>query len=243
MDRHAAKGSQPGPTEPQQMNSELTPPFSDGHSVATINSQHQTQAHYVSPQDQSQSPFTPASNATPSGGAHSYVVDMASGNRGLYQRGDRQSSGPVQFAPQASLTSYDGTLTSPSGSNQNQYYQGQLDNSMSTQTFASHPQPLQLDMAHTQLSPNNRASSSQAPGGPYEGPMPAEYQDTTHHPTDVIALDQMAMPSVVPVFGDDGGMNKSPYVGMPEDFMAYLFNSLPSQDSPPGYGLHGVASK
>ncbi|KAJ4210901.1 hypothetical protein NW759_012934 [Fusarium solani] len=35
----------------------------------------------------------------------------------------------------------------------------------------------------------------------------------------------MVMPATVPVFGEAGDPNKSPYVGMPEDFMAYLFNS------------------
>ena len=48
-------------------------------------------------------------------------------------------------------------------------------------------------------------------------------------------LDQMSMPATVPVFGEGGDLNKSPYVGMPEDFMAYLFNS-PSQAMTPVMG-------
>lgn len=43
----------------------------------------------------------------------------------------------------------------------------------------------------------------------------------------MMMLDQMAMPGSGPVFGVESGLQKSPAVGMPEDFMAYLFNSLP----------------
>lgn len=50
--------------------------------------------------------------------------------------------------------------------------------------------------------------------------------------SEMMMLDQMAYPGTVPVFGD-GGINKSPYVGMPEDFMAYLFNSSPDGPGSP----------
>lgn len=39
------------------------------------------------------------------------------------------------------------------------------------------------------------------------------------------------MQQTMPVFGTEGTLNKSPYVGMPEDFMAYLFNT-PGESSP-----------
>lgn len=50
----------------------------------------------------------------------------------------------------------------------------------------------------------------------------------------MMLLDHLAMPSAEPVFGVESGLHKSPAVGMPEDFMAYLFNSLPetSQGGP-----------
>lgn len=60
----------------------------------------------------------------------------------------------------------------------------------------------------------------------------AQYSDAHHsHPNEMMILDHMEMSSSGPVFTDDG-VNKSPYVGMPEDFMAYLFNSLPQHGSP-----------
>ncbi|KJZ79141.1 hypothetical protein HIM_01292 [Hirsutella minnesotensis 3608] len=81
----------------------------------------------------------------------------------------------------------------------------------------------------------NHGTASHSPGLSY----PTENYSTEPSvatprgpPTEMMALDHMAMSGAGPVFGDDGGMSKSPYVGMPEDFMAYLFNSLP------GYASH-----
>jgi len=60
----------------------------------------------------------------------------------------------------------------------------------------------------------------------------AEYTD--HHPQtgEMIILDQMSMQQTMPVFGSESVLNKSPYVGMPEDFMAYLFNTAQGEGSP-----------
>lgn len=51
----------------------------------------------------------------------------------------------------------------------------------------------------------------------------------------MMLLDQMSMPTTIPIFGPaDSILNKSPYVGMPEDFMAFLFNTngQPGEGSP-----------
>ncbi|KAK4193565.1 fungal-specific transcription factor domain-containing protein [Podospora australis] len=69
--------------------------------------------------------------------------------------------------------------------------------------------------------------------GTYAPPASAEYSD--QHPQgggEMMLLDQMAMPQTMPVFGSDSILNKSPYVGMPEDFMAYLFNTQEGGGSP-----------
>lgn len=52
----------------------------------------------------------------------------------------------------------------------------------------------------------------------------------------------MSMATTIPVFGPgDSVLNKSPYVGMPEDFLVYLFNTGNGQ---PGDGsgspMHGM---
>ncbi|GAB1318757.1 Zinc finger protein klf1 [Madurella fahalii] len=54
----------------------------------------------------------------------------------------------------------------------------------------------------------------------------AEYAD--QHPQaagEMMLLDQMGMQQTMPVFGSDSILNKSPYVAIPEDFVAYLFNT------------------
>lgn len=53
-------------------------------------------------------------------------------------------------------------------------------------------------------------------------------------------LDQMATQTTIPVFGPDGGLNKSPYITIPEDFVAYLFNTN-NPDGSPSVG-HVLAS-
>jgi hypothetical protein len=48
--------------------------------------------------------------------------------------------------------------------------------------------------------------------------------------SDMMLLDQMSAPTTIPIFGPtDSMLNKSPYEGMPEDFMAYLFNTNGAQ--------------
>lgn len=42
---------------------------------------------------------------------------------------------------------------------------------------------------------------------------------------EMVLLDNMTSQTTIPVFGSDTVLNKSPYVGMPEDFFAYLFNT------------------
>ena len=64
----------------------------------------------------------------------------------------------------------------------------------------------------------------------YVPPTSGEYAD--HHPQEMIMLDQMSMQQTMPVFGSESVLNKSPYVGMPEDFMAYLFNTHGEGGSP-----------
>lgn len=49
---------------------------------------------------------------------------------------------------------------------------------------------------------------------------------------EMMLLDNMSNQTTIPVFGSDSVLNKSPYVGMPEDFMAYLFNTQGPDGSP-----------
>ncbi|KAI1324164.1 fungal-specific transcription factor domain-containing protein [Xylariaceae sp. FL0255] len=50
--------------------------------------------------------------------------------------------------------------------------------------------------------------------------------------TDLMLLDQMTAQATIPMFGPDGTINKSPYISIPEDFVAYLFNTTTPDTSP-----------
>lgn len=67
-----------------------------------------------------------------------------------------------------------------------------------------------------------------------------QYSEPHHQQSEMMMLDQMAMPGTVPVFGSDM-LNKSPYVGLPEDFLSFLFNTTsPGERSPMGNPvMHG----
>ena len=58
-------------------------------------------------------------------------------------------------------------------------------------------------------------------------------QGSTQVASEMMMLDQMAMPNTMPMFGSDSILQKSPYVGMPEDFMAYLFNTQQGEGASP----------
>jgi hypothetical protein len=54
----------------------------------------------------------------------------------------------------------------------------------------------------------------------------ADYADQQPQASgEMMLLDQMSMQQTMPVFGSDSILNKSPYVAIPEDFVAYLFNT------------------
>lgn len=71
-------------------------------------------------------------------------------------------------------------------------------------------------------------------GQAYAPPTSAEYGEHSqpHASGEMMLLDQMAAQTTIPVFGTDGVLNKSPYISIPEDFVAYLFNSNSSDGSP-----------
>lgn len=60
-----------------------------------------------------------------------------------------------------------------------------------------------------------------------------DYSEAGQQSSEMMMLGNMAMQATVPMFGNDGALNKSPYVGLPEDFLTYLFNtSSPGDQSP-----------
>lgn len=109
-------------------------------------------------------------------------------------------------------------------------YHGQLSNT--PQSAPSIPYVTQQNLTPFTLPPSDFSTTSAAgmsrePGQPYTSQASNEYSDHSHAQSngEMVLLDQMATQTTIPVFGSDGVLNKSPYVAIPEDFFAYLFNT------------------
>lgn len=126
---------------------------------------------------------------------------------------------------------------------------------------STHPGSYHLQATHTPQSvptmpfvaPNNFPAFSLPPsdfntaaGVSTGSGLPHQYAPTTsseygepshsHASTDLMLLDQMTAQSTMPMFGPDGILNKSPYISIPEDFVAYLFNTTSPTTSPSTVG-------
>ncbi|POR36210.1 Zinc finger protein [Tolypocladium paradoxum] len=257
MDRHAAKGPQLGRRDsiaghlaqaaaPDAMAAEANRPDTAFRTVP------QPPLQYQSPQAQPGSPYTPLSNTPPAGhpngtpsvgAAEGYGLEAALEHHVPHGLPHRSSAGPPRPSIQTNFNPY-GSFPHQ-GANQPGFHH-------SHPNVASHPPApfvpqqnvMPIHLPPTQYSP---AQTEDAPSGPsqaYAATTSTDYSDSTHRQSaEMMVLDQMAMLGTGPVFGDDGALNKSPYVGMPEDFMAYLFNSLPSTSSPASQTLPAPSSK
>jgi hypothetical protein len=110
----------------------------------------------------------------------------------------------------------------------------QADTPQSATPYSAH-----LNSAHLSfpppfsLPPSNFTSTVSSATAPHDGGQPytpqqsgAEYPQGQPQPAgEMVLLDNMAAQTTIPVFGSDTVLSKSPYAGLPEDFMAYLFNT------------------
>ncbi|CAN8102140.1 unnamed protein product [Discula destructiva] len=206
-------------------------------------------------QDDMRSPFTPITNTTPvfphpNGGLHpngaNYMrTDGPYGHVQGQQHQHHSPHAPQRPAVQTNVPPY--TVLSPATQHG---YQGHTN---------STPHP-----AHTyagqsnfppafSLPPSNFQPTAPAPHVPREGGqgyvpqhgMNEHFQGPPQPAGEMIMLDNMSSQTTIPVFGSDSVLNKSPYVGMPEDFMAYLFNTQGGEGAAmnqmmPQYSNHGV---
>ncbi|KAH7328324.1 fungal-specific transcription factor domain-containing protein [Stachybotrys elegans] len=239
MDRHAVKGSQlnrrgsmvshigvlgaQNPTSPEmgRMGSEFK--------------HHPAHLPYHSPQDASNTPFSPISN-TPAVGYHNgaststmdlYPHETIYGQSSSIPTTTHRQSPVHTSRPsiQTNIQSY-GVL-SPA-STQPTYHNQQTDTPMAT-PFVSQSNvlpfnlpPAQYPNAHQHEPPRETQQSYNAAS------TPADYNEPAHaQPSELVMLDQMTMVGSGPMFGND---NKSPYVGMPADFYAYLFHTGTGSD-------------
>ncbi|KAI1054719.1 hypothetical protein LB506_006725 [Fusarium annulatum] len=237
MDRHAAKGSQLNQRDsimaqsiaPGQSNQQVQPPnFSRNNSIDYSKHQ-QTNMPYQTPQVQTPNPYSPINN-TPTGmypngalpnGMDSYMSPTQGYDNRTPQLSQPQSPS-IQQRPSMSASNTPFNMMSPIANQQGFPNQ----QNMSQNHFVSQQNVMPMTLPPAQY-PNGQNATVVTS---------AEYSEPgTTQPSEMMMLDQMAMPATVPVFGEGGDMNKSPYVGMPEDFMAYLFNS-PSQAMTPVMG-------
>ncbi|RBR25897.1 uncharacterized protein FIESC28_01170 [Fusarium coffeatum] len=236
MDRHAAKGSQlnqrdtmaghmASPIAPGQ-----PPSFSRNNSIDYGRPQ-QTNAPYQPPQVPTPSPYSPMGNA-PTGmyqngnvpnGMDSYMSPTQGYDNRTPQLSQPQSPS-VSQRPSISAGNSQYNVMSPVANQQG--FSNQHQQNMGQNNFVSQQNVMPMNLPPAQYS--NGQNSTAVTSAEYSEPG-------TTQATEMMMLDQMAMPATVPVFGEGGDLNKSPYVGMPEDFMAYLFNS-PSQAMTPVMG-------
>ncbi|KFA55463.1 hypothetical protein S40293_02010 [Stachybotrys chartarum IBT 40293] len=239
MDRHLAKGSQlsrrgsmishVSPIVTANLGSpdlgRSGPSFAKGHQ--------QTHMQYQSPHEGHNTPFSPISHPTPVGyhngpsnGMDGYNHDSSFSHNHAMQNQRQSPAVPPRQSAQNNMGQYGVLSPAPT---QPGYHGQHVDTPMATSFTPQHNvMPFNLPPAQY---PN--APPTTAPDAPqsFGATSSAEYPDPSHaQSSEMVMLDQMAMPGSGPVFGSDGTLSKSPYVGMPEDFMAYLFNASAASD-------------
>jgi hypothetical protein len=113
-------------------------------------------------------------------------------------------------------------------------YGGPANGTPQSASFVSQQNVLPFNLPPAQYSNGHNVSQQQDTPHSYAPTTSAEYSEAAHQQSaEMMMLGQMAMPGTVPMFGGDGGLTKSPYVGMPEDFLTYLFNSSPGGEKSP----------
>ncbi|KAI5463735.1 fungal-specific transcription factor domain-containing protein [Mariannaea sp. PMI_226] len=245
MDRHAAKGSQLNQRD--SMAGHITPVLGPttsapeyNHNAMDFSKPHPSPIQYQQPQEQTGNvPYSPINNSPmnmfPNGGMHgmSNRMDMDSSQHQGYNNQAPQISQP--HSPAITQRSTMPNNSAPFGvmspiTTQQGFSKPQ--NTMPQTSFVPQQNVMPINLPPSQFS-NGHNSNSQENSQAYDIGTTAEYsQPETPQARELMMLDQMAMPGTVPVFGGDGDLNKSPYVGMPEDFMAYLFNSPQANMTP-----------
>lgn len=228
-----------------------------------------SQLQYQSPQEQtpaSYSPVTNPSSGTYSNGASSngpnnfHGVDFKHSNNDNIPGHDSPNPTPgsrSQRHPSFGVSdSKPADFTRPSSMQTNVGPYGLMSSNSGNNYHNSQPSPQpyvsQQNFAPFTLPPPGFSTTSttitpaREPEPSYPTSMSTEYPlEATHHAqsgSDMMLLDQMAVPNTMPVFGGEG-YNRSPFA-IPEDFVAYLFSNqqMDNNASPMGQmGQQGYA--
>lgn len=205
-------------------------------SGAGFNGMHVDHAHYHSPKPDMNSAYPPLANTPPTAypnTAHANPMDYMPHDGGYGQmRAQEQSHSPtVTQRPSVQTNVGPYGVLSPVSTQHS--YNSQPANTPQSGVYAQNFPGLSLppsDFAPTPAAPVHRDSTSA-----YAPTTTAEYSEQSHEQngSDMVMLDQMAMANTMPMFGpSDGVLQKSPYVvGMPDDFLSYLFSNSPQTDA------------
>lgn len=247
MDRHAAKGSQLNQRD--SMAGHIAPVIAPGSKSPENSRNHidysktgPSNMSYQPQQDNNTNPYSSMST-TPTGIYQNGVVTNGMDSYGSQNHGF-ESRTPQLNQPHSPSVSQRASISATSGpfgvmspiANQHGFQTPQS-HTPQVNTFIPQQNVMPMNLPPSQFS-NAQNSMSRDPSQNFGTGTSVEYSEPTSQAGEMMMLDQMAMPGTVPVFGGDGDLNKSPYVGMPEDFMAFLFNSPSSAITPmmaPGY--------
>ena len=228
LDRHTQKGSQLNRRGSMSSQSASATPGSPGVSTVPVSRE---ASRPMLPNNQYQTPHSPKPNQyssiaqTPSVGYSNSPADPSMSGFAHDQDFVHSPSFHPQQAsvPPTNVAPYG--VASPASTPHGMYSQPHSPHRPVPAPFVPQQNMLPFNLPTAQyVAPRDGHSA-------YIGGTSAEFSTTNQlPPTELAMFDQMAMPGTVPVFGD--GANKSPYVGMPEDFMAYLFNSPAGDQSP-----------
>ncbi|KAL2153065.1 hypothetical protein VTH82DRAFT_4220 [Thermothelomyces myriococcoides] len=201
---------------------------------------------YPSSKDAMGSPYTPIPNAPSTSYANgaSNGVDYMHHDPAYSHLGQR----PTHHSPQDQRRPSIQTNVGPYGvmspiSTQPGYHNHQSHDTPQSANSMSYVPP--QNFPPFSLPPSDFATSSAGPVArddqhAYAPSTSGEYTDQQPQSTgEMMLLDQMSMQQTMPVFGSDSILNKSPYVAMPEDFMAYLFNTHGESSPVSGVPMQG----
>ncbi|KAF3767723.1 hypothetical protein M406DRAFT_61533 [Cryphonectria parasitica EP155] len=217
--------------------------------------------HHPQFQDVTGSPYTPITNTPPvfphaaAGGPHpnggvGYM--RPDGSYGQMSGPQHSPNGPQRPSVQTSMPPY-GVLSPASQHG----FQGHANGTPQSATpYAGHTNfpAFSLPPSNFSQSAPPSANVPRDGGGQGYGPqhdMNEPFSGQPQSTGEMVLLDNMTSQTTMTVFGSDSVLNKSPYVGMPEDFMAYLFNTqagenpqlnhmMPQYTNVPYYGTEPV---
>lgn len=188
------------------------------------------------------SPYTPISATPPmfphsgqSHGIEGYIPQDSGFGGNMNQRHPQQSPSRHTRPPLQTNVGPYGVL-SPVSTQHGGYHSQPSSTPQSTPTG---PYVSQQNFPPFSLPPSDFSTASSAgitrdTSQTYTAATNGDFSEQPHPQTsaEMMLLDQMATQTTIPVFGPDVGLNKSPFIHIPEDFVAYLFNTNNPDGSP-----------